>query len=62
MKVTVSYPVTFDTDEIDDFEENSLLDKRNLICDFADKILESSPPSPVITDCDDPDLIEHDDY
>ena len=54
--VTVSYPVTFEVPESlissDDFET------QERIKDYADKIFESSPPSPIITDCSNEDYIE----
>ena len=56
MKVTVIYPITFDvpkkliTKDIEKTQER--------IKDYADMLFQSSPPDPVIHDCDNEDYIE----
>jgi len=56
MKVTVNYPVTFDFP--DEQVTDEIFDTQERIKDMADKIFQSSPPDPIIHDCENDDYIE----
>jgi hypothetical protein len=57
-KATVVYSVVVDTTDIAGFKKMSPDEKKDAIYDLADKIIESSPPSPVIHEADDKELID----
>jgi len=54
VKVTVSYPVTFEIN-LDDLENTDIL--RDMILAKADYYLESSSVKPIITDCSMKELV-----
>jgi hypothetical protein len=56
MKVTVAYFVTFEVPE--DLISDEVYDTQDRIKNHADKLFQSSPPSPVIHDCDNDDYVE----
>ena len=56
MKVTVNYPISFEVPE--ELISDEVFDTQERIKDYADKIMESTPPDPIIHDCDDDKYIE----
>jgi hypothetical protein len=58
MQVTVVFPVSFNTEAIDGFEQMTLDEKKEAILDYADYYIECGGSEPIIQDSEDAALID----